>query len=334
MMNETSRNQAWLLHGGLLVVGLVFPLLFPSPFMVNFGVLALFYAFIGQAWNIAGGFAGQLSFGHVVFFGAGAYASTILQMRFGFNPWWGLPASALAGALVGWVIAVLSFRAGLKGSYFALITLAFAEVLRIVANSVEITGGGLGMLIPAKPGIANFQFPERIGFYYLMLALTTASVVIALWLKRSRFGAQLAAIRENEDSARALGIDTYTEKVKVMMLSGAIAGIGGCIFAQYFLYIDPIIVFGVDKSVEMLLVSMIGGAGTVYGPLIGAVLLAAISDVTRAVFDVQGLSLVIYGGLLVVIIAFLPNGLIDLFQRLGRRRSAAAASAKAAKEGA
>ena len=297
--------------------------------MVNFGVLALFYAFIGQSWNIAGGFAGQLSFGHVVFFGAGAYASTILQLRFGFSPWLGLPASAVAGAVVGLVIGFLSVRAGLKGSYFALITLAFAEVLRIVANSVEITGGGLGMLIPAKAGAANFQFTERIGFYYLILALTAGSVAIAVWLKRSRFGAQLAAIRENEDAARALGIDVFTEKLKVMMLSGAICGIGGCFFAQYFLYIDPIIAFGVDKSVEMLLVSMIGGAGTVYGPLIGAVLLAAISDTARVLTNVQGLSLVIYGGLLVVIIAFLPNGLIDLFSRLGKRKRS-----RAGKEGA
>ena len=319
-MNALTARQAWLLHGSLLAVALVFPFVFSSSFAVNFGVMALFYAFIGQSWNIAGGFAGQLSFGHVVFFGAGAYASTILQMRFGFSPWLGLPASALAGALVGWVIAFLSFRAGLKGSYFALITLAFAEVLRIVANSVEITGGGLGMLIPAKRSAANFQFPERIGFYFLILALTVASIAVAVWLKHSRFGAQLAAIRENEDAARALGIDVYTEKVKVMILSGAMCGVGGCFFAQYFLYIDPIIVFGVDKSVEMLLVSMIGGAGTVYGPLIGAVLLAGISDATRALTDVQGLSLVLYGTLLVVIIAFLPNGLIDLFQRWGRRR--------------
>ena len=319
-MSAPTARQAWLLHGSLLAVALVFPFVFSSSFAVNFGVMALFYAFIGQSWNIAGGFAGQLSFGHVVFFGAGAYASTILQMRFGFSPWLGLPASALAGALVGWVIAFLSFRAGLKGSYFALITLAFAEVLRIVANSVEITGGGLGMLIPAKPGAANFQFPERVGFYFLILALTVASIAVAVWLKHSRFGAQLAAIRENEDAARALGIDVYTEKVKVMILSGAMCGVGGCFFAQYFLYIDPIIVFGVDKSVEMLLVSMIGGAGTVYGPLIGAVLLAGISDATRALTDVQGLSLVLYGTLLVIIIAFLPNGLIDLFQRWGRRR--------------
>lgn len=322
-MTAPTARQAWLLHGSLLAVAIIFPFVFSSSFAVNFGVMALFYAFIGQSWNIAGGFAGQLSFGHVVFFGAGAYASTILQMRYGFSPWLGLPASALAGALVGWVIAFLSFRAGLKGSYFALITLAFAEVLRIVANSVEITGGGLGMLIPANRSAANFQFADRTGFYFVILALTVASIAVAVWLKQSRFGAQLAAIRENEDAARALGIDVYSEKVKVMILSGAMCGLGGCFFAQYFLYIDPIIVFGVDKSVEMLLVSMIGGAGTVYGPLIGAVLLAGISDATRALTDVQGLSLVLYGGLLVVIIAFLPNGLIDLFQRIGRRRAAA-----------
>ena len=314
-MTSQLHTVNWKLHLLVLAVALVFPFVFPSSFMVNFGVLALFYAFIGQSWNISGGFAGQLSFGHVAFFGAGAYASTIVQMRLGLSPWLGLPAAALAGAVVGWVIGVLSFRAGLKGSYFALITLAFAEVLRIVSNSVSITGGGLGMLIPMKAGAANFQFAERSGFYFLILALTVLSIALAEWLKHSRFGAQLAAIRENEDAAMALGVNVFAEKVKVMLLSGAIGGLGGCFFAQYFLYIDPSIVFGTDKSVEMLLVSMIGGAGTVYGPLIGAVLLALVSDVTRVLTQIQGLSLVLYGALLVVIIAFLPNGLVALFQR-------------------
>lgn len=316
-MRSMLQPIPWKTHLAVLTTALAFPFVFPSNFMVNFGVLALFYAFIGQSWNISGGFAGQLSFGHVAFFGAGAYASTIVQLRFGFSPWLGLPAAALAGAAVGGLIGVLSFRAGLKGSYFALITLAFAEVLRIVSNSVSITGGGLGMLIPMKSGVANFQFAERIGFYFLILLLTAGSVALAEWLRRSRFGAQLAAIRENEDAARALGIHVFSEKVKVMLLSGAIGGLGGCFFAQYFLYIDPLIVFGVDKSVEMLLVSMIGGAGTVYGPLVGAVLLALVSDGTRALTQIQGLSLVLYGALLVIIIAFLPNGLIEL---LGRRR--------------
>ncbi len=312
---STLKPIPWKLHLAVLAVAIAFPFVFPSSFMVNFGVLALFYAFIGQSWNISGGFAGQLSFGHVAFFGVGAYASTIVQMRLGISPWLGLPVAALAGALVGGVIAVLSFRAGLKGSYFALITLAFAEVLRIVSNSIGITGGGIGLLIPMKIGAANLQFAERSGFYFLILLLTAGSVALAEWMRRSRFGAQLAAIRENEDSARALGINVFAEKVKVMLISGAIGGVGGCFFAQYFLYIDPLIAFGVDKSIEMLLVSMIGGAGTVYGPLVGSVLLALVSDVTRTLTQIQGLSLVLYGALLVVIIAFLPNGLIDLFSR-------------------
>ena len=314
-MISTLKPVPWALHLSVLTVAILFPFVFPSNFMVNFGVMALFYAFIGQSWNISGGFAGQLSFGHVAFFGMGAYASTIVQLRLGWSPWLGLPAAALAGALVGGVIGVLSFRAGLKGSYFALITLAFAEVLRIVTNSVSFTGGGLGMLIPMKASAANFQFAERSGFYFLILLMAALSVALAEWLRRSRFGAQLAAIRENEDSAKALGIHVFREKVKVMLLSGAIGGMGGCFFAQYFLYIDPLVVFGVDKSVEMLLVSMIGGAGTVYGPLVGALLLASISDITRVLTQIQGLSLVLYGGLLVVIIAYLPNGLIDLFKR-------------------
>jgi len=310
----------WKLHLLVLAVAIAFPFVFPSNFMVNFGVMALFYAFIGQSWNISGGFAGQLSFGHVAFFGVGAYASTILQLRLGVSPWLGLPIAGLAGAAVGGAIAVLSFRAGLKGSYFALITLAFAEVLRIVSNSIGITGGGLGLLIPMKIGAQNLQFAERSGFYFLILALTAGSVALAEWMRRSRFGAQLAAIRENEDSAKALGINVFAEKVKVMLISGAIGGLGGCFFAQYFLYIDPLIAFGTDKSIEMLLVSMIGGAGTVYGPLVGAVLLALVSDVTRTLTQIQGLSLVLYGALLVVIIAFLPNGLIELFSRKRGRR--------------
>ena len=322
-MTSALKPIPWALHAGVLAVAIAFPFVFPSSFMVNFGVLALFYAFIGQSWNISGGFAGQLSFGHVAFFGVGAYAATIVQLRFGLSPWLGLPVAALAGALVGGVIAGLSFRAGLKGSYFALITLAFAEVLRIVSNSIGITGGGLGMLIPLKVGSENFQFAERSGFYFLILVMAAASVALAEWLQRSRFGAQLAAIRENEDSARALGINVFAEKVKVMLLSGTIGGMGGCFFAQYFLYIDPLIAFGADKSVEMLLVSMIGGAGTVYGPLVGAVLLALVSDVTRSLTQIQGLSLVLYGALLVVIIAYLPNGLIDLFTRKRRRRDGA-----------
>ena len=302
-----------LLAAVISIAVVAYPLVFRSNFAINLGVLVLFLAMLGQSWNIAGGFAGQLSFGHAVFFGVGAYASSILQLKLGANPWLGLPAGALGGALAGALIAALSFRAGLRGAYFALITLAFAEAFRILANAVGFTGGGVGLLVPLKPGVANLQL-ERIGFYYLIAALAALSIALAIWLTRSRFGARLAAIRENEDAARALGIDTFREKVKVLALSGALAGVGGCFYAQYFLYIDPSVTFGVDKSVEMLLVAMIGGAGTVYGPLIGALLLTLVGEWTRAVTDAQGLSLIIYGALLVVVNGFLPNGLVDAFR--------------------
>lgn len=302
------------------VAALALPLVLPSNYAVNVAVMILFSAFLGQAWNIAGGFAGQTSFGHVVFFGTGAYASTILHATWGWNPWLAWPVAALAGGAVGLGIGALAFRAGLRGSYFALVTLAFAEVFRILANSAEFTRGGLGILIKADARAANFQFGGPASFYYIALALVAASLAIAWWLRRSRFGAQLAAIRENEDAARALGIDVLRAKTLCMGISGAMAGAGGTFYAQKYLYIDPTIAFGVEKSVEMLLVSMIGGAGTVFGPLVGAIALGFVGEATRALTSAQGLGLVVYGIILVAIVARLPDGLIGLFARRTRRR--------------
>ncbi|MBM3627168.1 MAG: branched-chain amino acid ABC transporter permease [Alphaproteobacteria bacterium] len=314
----TPRARLLLALGA--VAALALPLVLPSNYAVNVAVMILFSAFLGQAWNIAGGFAGQTSFGHVVFFGTGAYASTILHATWGWNPWLAWPVAALAGGAVGLGIGALAFRAGLRGSYFALVTLAFAEVFRILANSAEFTRGGLGILIKADARAANFQFKDPASLYYIALALVAASLAIAWWLRRSRFGAQLAAIRENEDAARALGIDVLRAKTLCMGISGAMAGAGGTFYAQKYLYIDPSIAFGVEKSVEMLLVSMIGGAGTVFGPLVGAIALGFVGEATRALTSAQGLGLVVYGMILVAIVARLPDGLIGLFARRIRRR--------------
>jgi branched-chain amino acid transport system permease protein len=316
------RRTALLAMAGL-AAALAWPLLVPN-YLVNIGMLMFFTAFLAQSWNIAGGFAGQTSFGHVVFFGTGAYTSTILQVTYGWNPWLAWPVATAMGGVVGWTIAVLSFRAGLRGSYFALITLAFAEVFRILANSLPFTKGGLGILIKADPRPINFQFKDPIWIYYLALLLCLASIAIAWHLTRSRFGARLVALRENEDAARALGIDVFAEKVKVLTLSGAMCAAGGTFYAQKYLYIDPSIAFGVDKSVEMLLVSMVGGAGTILGPLIGAFTLMGINEATRwlasvvpALKNVQPLSLVVYGLMLVLIVARLPHGLAGMFGKSG-----------------
>jgi branched-chain amino acid transport system permease protein len=308
-----------------LLAALIYPLLVPN-YLITVGMLMFFIAFLGQSWNVAGGFAGQTSFGHAVFFGVGAYTSTILHVSHGWNPWLAWPVATAMGGLVGAGIAFLSFRAGLRGSYFALITLAFAEVFRIVANSASFTRGGLGMLIKADSRLENFQFTTPIAPYYLALALCLVSLGIAWWLTRGRFGARLVAIRENEDAARALGIDVFAEKVKVLTLSGAMCAAGGTFYAQKYLYIDPSIAFGIDKSVEMLLVTMVGGAGTIFGPLIGSIVLTAINELTRnapsvfpALKNVQPLSLIVYGVMLIIIVARLPDGFASL---LWRRRHA------------
>jgi len=310
---------------GALAAVLVYPLLVPN-YLITVGMLVFFIAFLGQSWNVAGGFAGQTSFGHAVFFGVGAYTSTILHVSHGWNPWLAWPVATAMGGLVGAGIAFLSFRAGLRGSYFALITLAFAEVFRIVANSATFTRGGLGMLIKADSRLENFQFTTPIAPYYLALALCLVSLGIAWRLTRGRFGARLVAIRENEDAARALGIDVFAEKVKVLTLSGAMCAAGGTFYAQKYLYIDPSIAFGIDKSVEMLLVTMVGGAGTIFGPLIGSIVLTAINELTRnaasvfpALKNVQPLSLIVYGAMLILIVARLPDGFASL---LWRRRHA------------
>lgn len=302
----------------LAVLVALVPFALPSQFLVNLAMLTAFSALLGQGWNLACGFGGLTSFGHAVFFGIGAYAVAIMQTRWGINPWVALPVSAVLGAAAGAVLGFAAFRAGLRGSYFALVTLAFAEVFRILANSLDITKGGLGILIPLRVGLANFQFADRRVAYAVVLALLAVAMGAAAWLQRSRFGARLVAVRENEDAAAALGIPLVRTKTQALALSGAITATGGVLYAQMFLYVDPSIAFGIDRSVEMLLVTMIGGAGTVWGPVLGAIVLHAIGDTTSTLIKTPGFAPMIYGGVLLAIIGFLPNGIAGLRTRFAR----------------
>lgn len=290
------------------------PFALRSQALVNLALLTAISASLGQAWNLAGGFGGLTSFGHAVFFGVGAYAAAILQTRYGLSPWLGLPAGAAIGVAVGYGIGVAAFRAGLRGSYFALITLAFAEAFRVLANSLDITNGGLGILIPLRPSLANFQFSDRRASYALSLALLALTLAVAMWLRRSRFGARLAAVRESEDAARALGIDPVMIKARVLALSGGLTALGGVLYAQTYLYIDPSVAFGAERSVEMLLVAMVGGVSTVLGPVLGAIVLHVIADGSRALIDTPGFAPMLYGVVLLVVIAVLPGGVTRLFR--------------------
>ena len=305
-----------------VVVGLLalIPLGVSANTVLNFLVFTLIIAIAAQGWNILGGYGGQFSFGHAAFFGTGAYTAAILQVHLGLNAWVAFALGIGAGALVGLVIGFLSFRSGLRGSYFALITLAFAEVLRIVANAGTITGGAAGILIKLDVRPANFQFHSRAAFFWIALSIVAIVLVVTRWLEHSRFGARLMAVRENEDAARALGVDALQVKLGAITLSAAVTAAAGGLYAQYFLYLDATIAYGVWISVEALLAPIVGGIGTVLGPLIGALALHGLGNLTSLMAGrIPGIDLVVYGALLVLVIAFAPKGLLGLVKQLRTR---------------
>jgi len=274
--------------------------------------MVLYATLLGQAWNILAGFGGQFSFGHAVFFGTGAYASAVLQSKFGWNAWAALPAAIALGAAAGAFIGALSFRYGLRGSYFALVTLAFAEVFRVLANNVPFTGMGVGLMLKLEPGVRNFQL-ERAGFLYVILAFVVVALLISHWLKHSRYGAWLQAVRDNEAAASALGVNVFRVKLGAIMLSAALMAAGGVFYVQYFQYIDPSIAYGPAVSIEALLGPIVGGLGTVWGPLLGALVLHLLGETTRGLVEnAPGVNLIVYGLVLVAMISFLPRGLAGL----------------------
>jgi branched-chain amino acid transport system permease protein len=323
--------RAYLPIAGVVALLAAVPLITQSGVVLNFLVVALLVALIGQGWNLLGGYGGQYSFGHAAFFGTGAYVTAILQVRYGINAWVGFAAGIVAGAAVGAAIGALSFRSGLRGSYLALVTLAFAEVLRILASVAPITGAGVGTLIRLDLRAEAFQFQSRVPYYLIALALVALSLVLVQAIARSRFGAWLVAVRENEDAANALGVDVTTIKIAAMTLSAAVTAAGGCFYAQYYLFIDAGIAYGSWISIEALLAPIVGGLGTVFGPLLGALIVKTLGEATKLIAgDAPGLDLVIYGSVLVLVVAFAPRGiiglLVELRHRLGRARHAGPSS--------
>jgi branched-chain amino acid transport system permease protein len=229
--------------------------------------------------------------------------------------------SGLFGAAIGGVIGLLVFRYRLRGAYFALVTLAFAEVARVLVASFEYTGSGFGMLIPLSRGAANFQFADRRIFYFIAWGLVAIGCVIAWWIENSRFGARLMAIRENEDAAQALGIDLVRTKVLTLTLSAAMAAAVGVFYVQNYLFVDSHLAFGPSMSIEALLVCIVGGLGTIFGPLFGAIALHTLGEAAKQVTgNAPGLNLVLYGVLLILALCFLPNGVSGLFARRMRRK--------------
>ena len=283
--------------------------------VLHFLILTLHAALLSVAWNVLAGFGGQFSFGNAAFFGVGAYASGVLQLEFGLSAWAALPLALVAGALTGVIIGGLAFRYGLRGSYFALVTLAFAEVLRILANTVEFTGAGVGLQLPLTKGLAGMQL-DKPGMLVLVLVMLAIALAVCIYLRHSRFGAWLVAVRDNEDAGRALGVNVFRVKLGAAGICGALTAAAGVFYIQYLNYIDPVLAFGPSISVEALVGAIVGGIGTVWGPVAGAVLLHTLGESTRNLFgDLPGINLVLYGVILVLVMMLAPRGVAGLFAR-------------------
>lgn len=313
----------------VLIFGIVFALIpliikrFPSSeYYLHIIILVLMYAYLASAWNILGGYAGQHSLGNALYLGTGAYVSTILFTNWEISPWIGLWAAGLVSALFGWLIGYLCFRYGLKGGYFALVTIALAEAAVYLVTNIRSLGGAMGLEVTwLGNNPAMMQFENKTGYYYIILALTILILLLIIWLDKSRFGYYLVAVRENDTAADALGVNPVKVKVQANIINAFVTGIGGVFFAQYYTYIHPRLVFGEGPSVQILLFAIIGGLGTIWGPTLGAITLVPIAELTRAQFGstFAGAPLLFYGLVLMLVMLFMPRGIVGLLQDIRKK---------------
>ena len=293
----------------LLILLLVLPTLPRNPFYEDLILMIFFWGTLAAAWNLVGGFAGQISLGHTAFFGIGAYTSTLLYLKLGLSPWLGMLAGVGLAVLVAMGIGYPCFR--LKSHFFALSTIAFAEVLRLVASYWRgLTQGGVGLLIPFKPGIGNFMFHGKIPYAYIALGLMLLIILVSYIIRNSRFGFYLISLREDQDAAESLGVKTSRCKLVALIISVLFTAIAGTFYAQYLLFIDPDTVFTISFSIELPLLAIIGGLGTVIGPIIGAFILIPLDVLLRGWLGgiSAGLNFIVYGSVLVVAVIYFPRG--------------------------
>jgi branched-chain amino acid transport system permease protein len=310
-----ASGRAWVLLAILLAVLCAAPWL-AGDYLLTVLITILYLAYVGQAWNVMMGFAGQLSLGHAIYVGLGAYSAAVLYVDFGIPPWIGMFAAIAIAAACGALIGYLAFRFGVGGVYFAILTIAFAEFARIGFDHFRWVGGSAGFFLPvanyARNDLWNLRGNPTM-FYYVMLALTAAAFALCHLLLRSRTGYYWQAIREDEEAARSLGINTFRYKLIAVVISGSMTALAGVFFAFYYNNLFPEQVFHISRSIEIILGPIIGGIGAPFGPIVGAFLLTGASELMQNLliaigFDVPGAKQVFYGVALLLIIIVLPGG--------------------------
>jgi branched-chain amino acid transport system permease protein len=324
-----SSGRALAMLAALLALLVMLPLV-ANAYILSVAILILYFAFAGQAWNIMMGYCGQLSLGHSLYVGVGGYVSAALFVHYGVPPWIGLWAAVLVCMLFGAAIGFLAFRFDISGVYFALLTIAFAEFTRIGFDHLDWVGGSGGFFLPVAQREFNDVFALRGSptmFYYVMLALTVAAFAFCAWLLRTRVGYYWQAIREEPEAAQALGINIFNYKMLAVLISSAMTALSGVFFAFYYNNLFPEQIFNMGRSIEIILGPIIGGIGTLFGPILGAAVLAILADgITELMavlgFEFPGMKQVFYGMCLLIVVVFLPNGIWPVLARqLGLSRA-------------
>ncbi|MGO9016632.1 MAG: branched-chain amino acid ABC transporter permease [Dissulfurispiraceae bacterium] len=305
----------------VLLLLIVFPLVISQPFHIHVMILVFMFGMLGVAWNIMGGYAGMFSFGQAAFFGIGAYTSSYLSIAYGVNPWIGLVAGGCAAALVAAAIGYPC--SNLRGHYFAIASIAFAEIVRIVFNNWQLVGAAEGLSLPMQnESFSNFLFnSSKLPYYYIMLAFLLLSLAVCYFIATSKMGYYFRAIKEGHKIAEVLGVNVVLYRLMAIMISAFLSAMAGTFYAQYILYIDPGSVMLLATSIQIVLISMLGGAGSIMGPVIGAAILIPASEYTRVAlgFKGTGMDMLIYGLLITLISMYYPEGVWKLLSRIGRK---------------
>jgi len=305
------------LLGAAMALLLALPL-WVDKYTLGIFVMIFFFAYLGQSWNVLTGYTGHISLGHALYVGIGAYTSTFLAQTWGVSPWLGMWAGAILATVMALAIGYLGFRFGLRGVYFVILTIAFAEITRLIVSHIEALGSFSGIFLDFNPSFWNFQFRGNVPYYYISLGLMVASIVVVRFLETSRIGRFMIAIREDEEAAEALGVNAFKYSMIAISISAFMTSLAGTFYANYIFYLHPDTLFGMGLSIELILRPIIGGMGTVLGPVIGSFILTPLSEVSRAYFakgGLEGLHLILYGILAILVVLFMPKGIIVYVKR-------------------
>ena len=322
-MTRQNLEKITVIGLGLIAFGL--PLILRSPTYLHILVLLFLYAYLTTSWNLVGGFAGVLPLGHSAFVGIGAYTSTVLSLQYGVSPWIGMLVGGVLATIAGVLIGLPTFK--MRGAYFALATIAFGEGIRVMVENIDYLGplnlnGPRGLQIPPlNTGLANFMFADKEPYYYIILIMLVGVLALTWFISRSKLGYYLNAGGEEPEAAMALGVNVARAKLIAMALSSFLTALAGTFYAQFSLFIHPKSVISLDLSFEIAFIALIGGRGSIAGPVLGALLLRPVSDFSRIYFGdvLPGLHLIIFGLILILVMIYQPRGLQEpLFKAYNR----------------